>query len=141
MTALAHRRAFLYNRGTVRKYLAILCIALPLAACSSTDSFQADVPTDAPPIIDRVDPNAGSTGDPITIFGFGFSTSIPENIVIIGGAAISATSYRLLDNPTDREIEAITVDVPEGAELGEGPIYVQVHGNQSNSDVSFTVTP
>ncbi|MFA4873810.1 MAG: IPT/TIG domain-containing protein [bacterium] len=121
---------------------AIALISLFLAAsCGSGDGFQPDVPTDAPPIISRVDPNAGSPGDNITIFGLGFTISYPENIVVIGGAATTATSYRLLDNPTASEVEAITVTVPTGAQLGEGPVYVQVHGNSSNSDVSFTVNP
>jgi len=112
-----------------------------MSSCSSSDGFQPDVPTDSPPVVSRVDPNAGSQGDAITIFGFGFTTSYPENIVIIGGAATSATSYRLLSPITEDEIEAITATVPTDAVQGEGPIYVQVHGNSSNSDVSFTVTP
>ena len=139
---LAHPVRFLYKPSPM-KVLRITAafLVLLVAGCSGTDAFQPDVPTDAPPIVNRADPNAGAVGDMITIFGFGFTTSIPENIVIIGGAAASANAYQLLANPTDREIEAITVTVPEGAEVGEGPIYVQVHGNQSNSDVSFTVTP
>ncbi len=119
----------------------LLAVALLLTSCAGSDGFEPDVPTDSPPIVIRVDPNAGRVGDQIQIFGFGFTTSIPENIVIIGGAATSGLSYRLLEPPVDDEIEAITCTVPEGAALGEGPIFVQVHGNQSNSDVSFTVVP
>ncbi len=122
-------------------YLIAAILSLLVNSCGSSDGFQPDVPTDAPPIISRVDPNAGSPGDNITIFGLGFSTSYPEVIVVIGGAATTATSYRLLDNPTSSEIEAITATVPFEAVIGEGPVYVQVHGNSSNSDVSFTVIP
>lgn len=113
-----------------------------LIGCGTSDSdFPPDVPTSSPPIISRVDPNAGSAGDLVTVYGFGFTVSIPENIVIIGSAPTSAIEYQLLANPTSSEIEAITARVPADAKLGEGPIYVQVHGDQSNSDVSFTVLP
>ncbi len=123
------------------RFTALLIAVIACSSCMGSDGFQPDVPTDSPPIVSRVDPNAGGPGDPITIFGFGFTTSYPENIVIIGGAATSATSYRLLSNPTDTEIEAITANVPTDAAAGEGAILVQVHGNSSNADVSFTVTP
>jgi hypothetical protein len=119
-----------------------ICIAIVLACAScGSDGFEYDVVTDAPPVVTRVDPNAGRVGDTITIFGLGFSISYPENIVIIGNAATSAIEYELLANPQPGEIEAITAVVPDGAEVGEGPILVQVHGNSSNADVSFTVVP
>ncbi len=112
------------------------------ASCGGTSSdYNPNVPTNSPPIVSRVDPSAGSVGDEISIFGLGFSIAYPEDIVVVGGAATSATSYRLLDNPTANEIEAITFTVPADAALGEGPIYVQVDGNSSNVDVSFTVIP
>lgn len=126
----------------MRRFSAItMVLTVLLASCGGTDSYQPDVPTDSPPIVQRVDPNTGRVGDEVTIYGFGFTVSIPENIVIIGGAATSATSYQIMPNPVNDEIEAITCTVPEGAALGEGPIFVQVHGDQSNSDVSFTVIP
>lgn len=114
---------------------------LALVSCGSSDGFEPDVPTDSPPIVTRVEPNSGGVGTEITLFGLGFSIAVPENIVIVGGIGASATSYRLLSNPTSSEIEALTVNVPAGAALGEGPIYVVVQGNVSNADVSFTVTP
>jgi len=123
-----------------RTATAILALALLACSCGSVD-YSPDIPTDSPPIVARVDPNAGTAGDRITIFGLGFSIAYPENIVVIGGAATSATSYNLLANPTDDEIETITFVVPEDAEIGEGPIYVQVQGDASNTDVSFTVVP
>lgn len=124
-----------------RPLIILAFIALTACGGQSPDSYAPDVPTNAPPIVSSVDPNAGAAGDEITIFGLGFTVSVPENIVIIGGSATSATSYRLLSNPTSDEVEAITAVVPDNAALGEGPIYVQVHENTSNADVSFTVTP
>lgn len=117
-------------------------LLLLIASCGgSSESFAPDVPTNSPPIVSRVTPNSGNAGSEVTIFGFGFTISVPENIVVIGGTSTNATSYTLLSNPTSTEIEAITADVPNDAMLGEGPIYVVVHDNVSNADVSFTVTP
>ncbi len=121
--------------------LIIALVPLLMASCLGGDGYAPDVPTDSPPIVSRVDPNSGSAGSEVTIFGFGFSVSVPTNIVVIGDAATSATSYTLLSNPTSDEIEAITAVVPDDAQLGEGPIFVMVHENVSNADVSFTVTP
>lgn len=120
---------------------AIFLIALFSLSCGGSSDYNPNVPTDSPPIVSRAEPSAGKAGDVISIFGLGYSIAYPEDIVVVGGAATSATSYRLLDNPTANEIEAITFIVPEDAEIGEGPIYVQVDGNSSNVDVSFTVLP
>jgi hypothetical protein len=126
----------------ILKRLAIAVLPLLVASCGGTSvGYAPDVPTDSPPIVSRVDPNSGGPGTEVEIFGFGYTISVPENIVVIGGVATNATSYRLLSNPTSIEIEAITADVPTNAQLGEGPIYVVVHDNVSNADVSFTVTP
>ena len=126
----------------ILKRLAIAILPLLVASCGgSTTGYAPDVPTNSPPIVSRVDPNSGGPGSEVTIFGFGYTISVPENIVVIGGVATNATSYRLLSNPTSTEIEAITVDVPANANVGEGPIYVIIYDNVSNADVSFTVTP
>jgi hypothetical protein len=117
-------------------------IAFALVSCgSASDPYGPDIPTNSPPFVSRIDPNTGSAGNTITIFGFGFSVAVPENIVIMGGAATSATTYTLLSNITGDEIESITAVIPDDAQTGEGPIYVQVHENVSNADVSLTVTP
>jgi len=118
----------------------ILAIALSITACSTGgDDYNANVPTNAPPIISRVEPNSGVPGDEITIFGFGFSVAFPDNIIVVGGAATSATSYNLLADPTSSEIESITFNVPAEAVKGEGAVFVEVYDNVSNTDVSFTV--
>ena len=125
------------------RLISIVVLALALVSCGNASSnyFGPNIPTGTTPIISRVDPNFGSAGDEITIFGLGYSIAFPENIIIIGGAATTATSYRLLSNPTSSEIEALTAIVPADAQLGEGPIYVLVDASSSNTDVSFTVTP
>lgn len=127
----------------ILKRLAIAVLPLLVASCGGggTTEYAPDVPTNSPPVVSRVDPNSGGPGSEVTIFGFGYTISVPENIVVIGGVATNATSYRLLSNPTSTEIEAITADVPANATVGEGPIYVVIYDNVSNSDVSFTVTP
>jgi len=118
----------------------IVVIAFSAAACGTgTDSYDSNVPTNAPPIISRVSPNSGVPGDEITIFGFGFSFAFPDNIIVVGGAATNATGYNLLANPTSSEIESITFNVPADAVIGEGAIFVTVYDNVSNTDVSFTV--
>ena len=125
----------------ILRVLAIAVLLLVASCGGGTTGYAPDVPTDSPPVVSRVDPNSGGAGTEVTIFGFGYTISVPENIVVIGGVATNATSYRLLSNPTSTEIEAITADVPTNATLGEGPIYVVIYDNVSNSDVSFTVTP
>ena len=124
------------------RILAISVMLIALAAgCGSPSIFADDIPTNAPPIVSRVDPTSGSPGDTITIFGFGFSLVPPNNIVVIGGTATPATDYTLLDQPTATEIEALTVVVPDGAQAGESGVVVVVHDFSSNADVLFTVTP
>ena len=123
----------------------IVAIAFMATACGvgigTDDDYDATVPTASPPVVSRVDPNAGAAGDEITLFGFGFCIAYPENIVVVGGAATEATGYRLLTNPTSTEIEARTFTVPDDAIVGEGPISMPVYGDASNTDVSFTVVP
>ena len=122
------------------RLLAIACLPLA-AACGAPLVYPPDVPTDSPPIVSRVEPSVGSAGEVVTIYGFGFSFTVANNIVIFGDAASAATSYRLLDSPTSTEIEAIEAPVPADAPEGANPIVVVVYDNVSNADVLFTVTP
>lgn len=122
----------------------LIIIVLVLAAsCGSGagSSFPSDVPTDLTPVVSRVEPNTGAVGDIITIFGYGYSTSTADNIVIIGAAAVSATGYALVDPPSPTEIETLTATIPEGVETGENSVAVLVYDNVSNQDITFTVTP
>lgn len=119
----------------------LLCICA-LASCGgSIDSIPDDVPTGSPPIITRVEPNTGKAGDPITIFGMGFSEEAPINLVVIGGSAVAADIYNLVDNPVGDEIEAISATVPTNASIGQTVVVVVVYDNTSNADVIFEVTP
>lgn len=126
---------------SVNRRLVILPVLLLIASCGGGNNYPSDVPTDSPPIVSRVDPSAGAPGDSITIFGLGFSIAAPDNTVIIGGAAVAATSYRLVDPPTSTEIEALTATVPTGAAVGTSSVVVVVDDQTSNADVTFTVTP
>lgn len=121
--------------------IAVLC--LWIAACGSTkgSDYGDDVPTQLPPTVSRVDPATGPVGTVITIFGFGFSMAAPDNIVIIGTTAVSATAYTLLPVPTATEIESLTATVPADAAAGANSVTVLVGENASNSDIIFTVTP
>lgn len=128
-------------RLSVKRRLVIFFVLFLIASCGAGDDYPSDVPTDSPPIVSRIDPNAGAPGDAITIFGLGFSIAAPNNTVIIGGAAVAATSYRLVDPPTSTEIEALTATVPTGAATGTSSVVVVVYDQTSNADVAFTVTP
>lgn len=109
---------------------------------SSGDSdFPDDVPTQTNPVVSRITPVAGPVGSTITITGFGFSSIFPNNIVVIGDAAVSATGYSLVEPPTPGEIEAITAPVPVNAPAGLNSVFVVVYDNVSNADLTFTVTP
>lgn len=124
------------------KIFVILSVVVFSSACGASEgSYPDDVPTQTSPLVSRVDPTGGSPGSQITIFGLGFSSAAPNNIVVIGGAAVAATAYTLIGNPTSTEIEALTATVPTGAAQGITSVAVVVYDNASNADVTFTVTP
>jgi len=122
---------------------ALFFLAL-LSGCGGSGAdggFPDDVPTQVTPLVSRIDPATGPAGTAITIYGMGFSISYPNNIVVVGDAATSATGYALVSPPTADEIESITATVPDDAPLGDNSVYVVVYDNASNTDVTFTVTP
>jgi len=126
------------------KQARIIFLLLFLAGCGSSDDligFDASVSTGTVPIIERVNPNNGQVGDTITIFGLGFSNAPVLNNITVGGAAVTASAYALLDNPANGEVESLTFDVPEGAATGEDIIFVTVFENTSNAGKKFTVNP
>lgn len=122
------------------RFLIIVAILATLtAACGSGGGYSSDIPTGTPPIVARVDPTAASIGDEITIFGIGFSSATPKNIVIIGAGSTSATAYNLLADPTGDEVESITATVPIGVTAGSNSIVLVVDGNVSNADVTIDI--
>lgn len=125
----------------MRAFPTVALLAALVAAGCGSGGFPGDVPSDSPPIVSRIEPDTGAPGDAITIYGVGYSFVPPNNIVIIGGAASTATDYRLLDNPTEGEVEAIDATVPAEAAAGEGGVVVMVADNVSNSNITFTVIP
>lgn len=124
------------------RFLLVFSLVL-LCACGSSSGvgLPSDIPTNSTPVVSRIDPTSGKAGDSITIYGFGFSTSITNNIIIMGNAAVPADSYNLVEPPVADEIEYLTATVPEDAEAGENSVEVLVYDNVSNADITFTVTP
>lgn len=124
------------------KTLFISLIILAAIGCGGSSSvFPPDVPTDSPPIVSRIEPIDGPVGTEVTIYGLGFSFSAPVNVITIGGVVTNATSYQLVDNPTETEIEAITATIPDNAQDGVSPVVVIVYENASNDDVTFEIIP
>ncbi len=127
----------------MRRTIITLASAFLLVACGYETGldYAEDVVTQSPPTVSRIEPSTGTTGTTISIYGFGFSTAVPSNIVVIGDQSVSAETYELLDNPTPTEIERLTATVPDGLAVGESSVVVVVYDNVSNADVTFTVTP
>ena len=125
----------------MKRMIFIVLIAAAMQSCGSSSGIPDDVPSSTTPIITRVEPTTAAIGDEITIYGIGFSYAYPNNIVLIGGTATTATYYDTLDNPEGDEIEYITADVPDEAPEGDDYVMVLVHENPSNTDISITVTP
>lgn len=115
-----------------------------IAGCGSgeesNDGFDPSINTASPPVITRVNPTSGRAGDTITIFGLGFSSGAGNNIVMVGGASVSAGTYALVNPPVAGEIEQLTFVIPTGATTGAGNLLVTVLENASNT-VTFTVNP
>ncbi|MDP2600269.1 MAG: IPT/TIG domain-containing protein [Deltaproteobacteria bacterium] len=94
------------------------------------------------PVILTVAPTAAPRGGTVIINGIGFSIVPEENIVFTGGAGVSAQSWGLLDPPVNGASETITFQVPQGAAIGTGPIFVTLtSGLTTNTDIQFTVAP
>jgi len=118
-------------------------LAIFLIGCGSaqdTNDFNSTVSTQAPPFINRVNPTSGSAGATITLFGFGFSSATPSNVIMVGGTSTSAATYGLVSPAANGEIEQLTFTIPAGATAGAGNIFVTVFENSSNG-VAFTINP
>lgn len=135
-----------------RLHLLLLGTALIATACGSGNNtpdalFDDSVPTGLPPTISTVTPAAASIagGTVVTLSGFGFSSTFPNNIITLTNgttsATVSATSYSLVAAATATDIEAITFTIPATAPVGVLNVFVTVLGNTSNANLALTVTP
>ena len=80
-------------------------------------------------------PTLGSAGDQVTIYGSGFPTSNPQNLVVKFNNVQDTTAQSTAADGT-----IIMARVPAGAPLGSGPISVQVNGGTAAmSAQDFTV--
>lgn len=103
--------------------------------------FDASVATQLAPLVTRLVPAVGRSGDTISILGLGFSAEPPQNIVLLGGATAVAVTYTLVTPAAGGEIEQLTFTVPAAAAPGATTVTVNTFDRVSNSDVAFTVTP
>lgn len=124
----------------MRYALTVACFLLTCCG-SGASSFESDVPTDTPPTITRIDPATGTSGQTVTIFGFGFSLVPQNNAILIGDTSVTAETYALVDPSLPDEIEQLTFVVPDGMSIGDHSITLVVGEYTSNSDILFSVTP
>ena len=105
--------------------------------------FEANIATQLPPVITRIDPSTAAPGDTVTIHGFGFSVVFVDNLILIDDAIVPAESYALnsADPAVAGEIEMLTVTIPSTTAAGTYNIALAVYSNTSNSSVTLTVTP
>ncbi|MFH1874555.1 MAG: IPT/TIG domain-containing protein [Pseudomonadota bacterium] len=123
----------------MRKKVYLILCCLFMSCGGGGTPYAADVVTGSPPTLLRVDPAQGAPGSQVTIFGFGFSIEVANNVVIIGDLAVSASQYNLLTNPTNDELESITFTVPANLTAGVYNLLVLVNSEPSNIDQTFEV--
>lgn len=123
----------------VLKWFFLSCMIPYVIGCGSdTISPLLDsVPTDSPPTVTRINPTNGSAGAVIQIFGFGFSTSPEQNVILIGDQSTRATSYQLVTPPVTGEVESLTFAVPGGVQNGVNSITVVVDELISNTNMTL----
>lgn len=134
-----------------RSILSFVLLALTAMSCGSIDGFDnaidASVATGLLPVISTVTPAVASLagGTVVTLSGFGYSISAPNNVITVTNgttsAAVSASSYALVAAPTATDIEAITFTIPPTAPLGVLNVFVTVFNNSSNTNLTLTVVP
>jgi hypothetical protein len=113
--------------------------ALAFFACGSATESPS-VTADSP-VVTRLSPTTATAGNTVTIIGYGFSVIPSDNIVVIGGSAIPATSYALVDPAVAGEIEQLTFTVPSGLTVGTDSLYILRSEAVSNTDVQLTISP
>lgn len=75
-------------------------------------------------------PQSGIRGTQVTIYGRGFSSTLAENVITMGGSTVEATSS---------SANKLTFQVPSEASFGLNEITVSVNGLNSASGYSFNV--
>lgn len=122
--------------------ISVVCLVCLLACGSNPDpSLSSNIPTATFPLIQRISPASGAAGTEVNLFGIGFSIVAAENILHIDGHSTVASSYSLLDNPTEGEVEQLTFTIPEGVTTGEHNPFITVIDTPSNTTLVFQVTP
>lgn len=136
----------------IARHLMILALlALTITSCgSATGSDNATDPsvvTGLPPVISTITPAVASlaAGTVVTISGFGYSISAPNDVITVtngtASASVSASSYALAAAPTATDIESLTFTIPPTAPLGVLNVFVTVFNNSSNNNLTLTVVP
>lgn len=120
-------------------YIIVISVLLIAGCGASSHTFAPSISTQTYPVITRIAPAVGTAGDTITVFGSGFSSAAPLNVVIINGAETLANAYSLVAAPVGDEIESLTFIVPTGITAGTYGIYLDVLNNVSNTDITITI--
>lgn len=127
-----------------KRWLLLGLFLLGGSACgdlTGTDPVGAEIPSGAPPVITRLDPESAAAGSELNVFGVGFALHAPLNVLSIDSYSLLASEYTLLAAPADGEVEQLTFTVPDDIAAGEYAVLLIVDGSPSNGDLSFTVTP
>lgn len=127
----------------MRYYWHIACatIVATLMGCGTTaDPIHSSVSTQLLPFIVATEPATVSTGDTLTLFGFGFSSHENANIAITGDDTIFASNYTLVSGRDDGAIESLDITIPAAAAAGDSTLLLQVFNNTSNVH-TITITP
>ncbi len=131
-----------FNRSIRRLCILLICLLTTIYACgSSQSSFEHDIPTQQSPIIMNIDPTQASAGEQITISGIGFSSSAPNNIIMLNDAAIPASTYDIITNANSSALEQIEFILPDDLDIGDNTIVVIVYDHTSNADFQLEVMP
>ncbi len=120
------------------------CVLTALCACGDvapSDVFEANVATGLPPTVTRVAPTTAAVGSTVTIFGYGFSVIPTDDIVLIGGVVVPASTYDVATPQAAGEIEQLTVVIPVDQPVGATTLGLVVYDEASNNDVALTITP
>lgn len=127
------------------RWAVVLCAGL-CAGCGDATServepFDPAVATQVTPVVTRIAPVTGRSGDLMTIFGAGFSVVPEDNIVILSNTVALAASYAATAAGTPGEVEQLTFTIPSNTTIGTHAVTVNVYEHTSNGNVTLTVTP